>query len=140
MIENMKEQVIQLIIVLFSINAFAQTKQEIYCNSNIVWAGSVEVDFVVDADTSTDWNRYKINDLHFMFKQKTEKTNSKKTLNETIIENAEVLQFYWSDSLKHEIHYQELDIRNWDVEPDTYGDDWERIPASEFNVFRSLLL
>lgn len=119
-----------------SINAFAQTKQEIYCNSDIVWAGIVEVDFVVNADTSTDWMKYELNNLHHLFRQKTAETNPKKALNEIIIENADVLQFYRFDSLKHKLHYQELDIRNWAIEPDTYGDDWERIPASEFNVFR----
>lgn len=132
----MKRIVFLLLVILLNINLFAQTKQEIYCNADIVWAGVVELDFVVDADSSTDWEAYKISDLNQLFKQKTLDSNPEKSLNEIIIGNAEVLQFYRFDSLKHEIHYQELDIRNWAIEPDTYGDDWERIPASEFNVFR----
>lgn len=132
----MKQQIILIITLFLYFNASAQTKQEIYCNPDIVWAGIIEVDFVVDADTSTDWKLYQASGLHEHFQQKTAETNPTKTLNEIVIGNAHLLQFYRQDSLKYKLHYQELDIRNWGNVPDTYGDDWERIPASVFNVFR----
>lgn len=132
----MKQYFLLLIVLFIKFNTSAQTKQDIYCNPDIVWAGMIEVDFVVDADTSTDWKLYKASGLHEHFKQKTAETNPKKTLNKIVVGNAHLLQFYRQDSLKYKIHYQELDIRNWENVPDTYGDDWERIPASMFNVFR----
>ena len=54
----MKTPIILLLLFSWNINAFAQTKQEIYNNPDIVWAGIIDLDFVVDADTNTNWKQY----------------------------------------------------------------------------------
>ncbi|MFK7951139.1 MAG: hypothetical protein AB8G11_26395 [Saprospiraceae bacterium] len=132
----MKKTILLLMIILLNINAFAQTKQEIYCNSDIVWAGIIDMDFVVDADTNTNWKEYVISDLDNWFQQKTTETNPTKTLNELILENVETLQFYEYDSLKYEKHYQSLELSDPLHEPETYGDNGKPFSAKAFNVFR----
>ena len=132
----MKQSIFLFTILLWNINVFAQTKQEIYNNPDIVWAGIIDLDFVVDADSSTNWKEYAISDLDDWFKQKTAESNPQKTLNEIIIENVETLQFYEYDRLKYEKHYQSLELSDPLVEPETYGENGKPFLASAFNVFR----
>lgn len=128
-----------LIMLFFIIQTtiLAQTKQAIYNNPNIVWAGIVDLDFVIDADSNTNWKKYEISGFNYEFKQKTRPLKAhKQTLNELIINEVATIQFYEYDSLKYKKSYQSLELSDPMYEPENYGDEGKLFSFKAFNVFR----
>lgn len=120
---------ITIVFLLFVINhaLLAQTKMDIYTNPDIVWAGIVDIDLVIDADTSTDWKYYEISGLGKHLKQYSKDLKpNKKALNQIIIDNVKKIQFYQYDSLKHKM---DAELQNNEVES-------KRLSTSAFDVFQ----
>ncbi len=116
---------------------FGQTKQDIYCNPNITWAGEVDIDIIVNADSTINWKAYRISHLDSFFKQKIKPLQSQeKTLNELIMSEIETIQFYEYDSLKYKKEFASLNLTDPLYEPENYGDQGGRLPADAFNVIR----
>lgn len=118
---------------------FAQTKQEIYCSPNIVWAGRVDIDFVPDAVKNENWDVYKVSHLSNEGFQQSSKdliSSNDQTIAELVIGASEGIDFYQSTALKSKIPYQALDLTDPMIEPENFGDPGVPYPANSFNVFR----
>lgn len=137
--QKMKTKILKIIFLFLIINnqLSAQTKMEIYTNPNIVWAGIVDIDVVIDADSSTNWEYYEISDLGDKLKQfsKDLKPNEK-ALNEIIIEDVYDIPIYQTDSLKYKYDYNMLDIFYAIENPEYYGYEQKKLPAALADVFR----
>lgn len=137
MIKHKSKLVLIIVCILCVKMTFAQTKQDVYCNENIVWAGIGEMDIVIDSDSNTDWKAYKISHLGSFYKQyHRDLKENPKPLNQLIIEDADVVDFYATDKLKEKIDYNLLDLTDPMYEPENYGDQGGRFPAAAFDVFR----
>jgi hypothetical protein len=134
---KMKKLTILSLLLVTSSALLAQTKMDIYTNSNIVWAGIVDIDIVINADTSTDWKYYEISGLGKYLKQYSKDLKpNEKALNQIIIDNANEISFYQYDSLKDKVNYPMAELYEPGYEPQSNGDKNGRLPASEFDVFR----
>jgi len=123
--------------ITFSIGLNAQTKQDIYCNEDIVWAGISEIDVVIDADSNIDWKTYKISNLGSFYKQyERDLKENPKPLNEIIVDDGAQIEFYPTDELDYPVDYNWLEWTDPMYEPENFGDQGGRFPASAFDVFR----
>lgn len=135
----MKTRILK-IIFLFLITNYqlsAQTKMEIYTNPNIVWAGIVDIDIIIDKDSLTDWKHYEISGLGGFLKQHSKPLKpNQKALNEIIIEDIYDVSVYQTDSLKYKYDYNMLDIFYEVENPEYYGYEQKKLPAALSDVFR----
>lgn len=138
--QNTMKSIILNTILLLCLNyttSTAQTKKEMYCDENIVWAGSTEIDFVIDADSNINWRTYKISGLGHHFRQfsKDLKPNIK-PLNEIIIQNADDITFYDNYDISEPSNYDMLDLTDPLHQTETYGENGKPYPPAIFEVFR----
>lgn len=118
----------------------AQTKQEVYCNPSIVWAGIVDIDMVPNLSKDQNWDTFAESGYSKLnFNQKSEGLKeSGKTLSDYVIKHANdgTLDFYNDATLKSKIDYQLLELTDPNIEPETIGDRGKEYPASNFEVYR----
>lgn len=134
---------ISIVLIVSLLSTFfvkSQTKQEIYCNSNIIWAGIVDIDIVPNLQKDQNWDVFGESGLSKLnFNQKsTYLKKGEKILSDQVIGHANdgTLDFYNDATLKTKIDYQLLELTAPNIEPETIGERGKEYPASSFEVYR----
>jgi hypothetical protein len=128
-----------LAFLALAINLSAQTKQELYCNPDIVWAAIIEFDVIPDAAENQNWNEYEISGLSLTaFRQKNKPlAKNDQSLGEHMIGSIWDWEVYASSALKTTLAPQSLELNYYpNGEPETFGDLGKEIPRKEFSALR----
>lgn len=118
------------------------SKQEIYCNENIVWAGTLYTDIVPDAADDKDWSEYidEESELDSLFVNTSSRNlieNKTTTLQQLIIDNINDIPSYETELLKSKQIEQSVEMELYDdSHVDDYGSKGTPYPSSLFEAFR----
>lgn len=130
------------IILLFTVwtsNLFAQSKQDLYCNPDIVWAAIIEFDIIPDAPEDQNWDEYQVSGLSSTAFQQKNKPLAKntQTLGEYMVGSIWDWKVYATPSLENTLAPQGLELNYYpNGEPETFGDLGKEIPRKEFSALR----
>ncbi|MEO1487650.1 MAG: hypothetical protein AAFU57_18080 [Bacteroidota bacterium] len=131
-----------------------KNKQQVFSDSNIVWAAYFEMDLVPDLPIEYIRKKHarlpnlaegygQLSDT-LKFLPSTIDTPNHQMLNGFILGQTESIQFYESDAtdygkrshkLKSRLHHWNLALENINLEPETFG-TYEMLPNDYFEVFR----